>query len=357
MSKQAELESAIPQHLRQPGNCPFRGRTKALPYPTYVARFPATVSQVVICYLGIQTLGQESMPAFQTANHALVSLLGLPDGPQYWDQSTFIDRAGFTNHLFALYWRNPARYDRWTECGNVADWWESRERETDGIGYFKEVFTPRSSHLETHYATREPQALGNLGDRMSGEIIEHAYWGAMRDRIPASQTDTLSPVGRPLITNKPGNEKRRVIIPHENLCIIRSGQDWENADQQEIDLYKEVILPQLSQGMHFLNQNGLDIGCLGNRFVNIIDSNGAIRKQSYGLSYWTGLDALEKWAATHETHLRIFGAAQAYMGKLGSAAKLTTYHEVAVMTAREQSFEYVNCHAYTGMLNLGHRSP
>jgi aldoxime dehydratase len=45
----------------------------------------------------------------------------------------------------------------------------------------------------------------------------------------------------------------------------------------------------------------------------------------------------------------IFGAAMKYLSTLGPAAKLKLYHEVTVARAHDQLFEYLNCHARTGM--------
>jgi aldoxime dehydratase len=39
-----------------------------------------------------------------------------------------------------------------------------------------------------------------------------------------------------------------------------------------------------------------------------------------------------------------------YLSTLGPAAKLKLYHEVTVLRADEQRFEYLNCHEGTGML-------
>jgi len=46
----------------------------------------------------------------------------------------------------------------------------------------------------------------------------------------------------------------------------------------------------------------------------------------------------------------IFGAAMKYLSTLGPAAKLKLYHEVTVLRADEQRFEYLNCHEGTGLL-------
>jgi len=73
-------------------------------------------------------------------------------------------------------------------------------------------------------------------------------------------------------------------------------------------------------------------------------------EKSFGQSWWHSLAALERWAESHPTHVRIFGAAMKYLTTLGPAAKLRLYHEVTVAGADEQFFEYCDCHPKTGML-------
>ncbi|MCB5186628.1 phenylacetaldoxime dehydratase family protein [Methylobacillus caricis] len=352
MSDKFKLESAIPGHLKIPGLCPMHSRNeKELPYPTYVARFDQSVTQVVICYLGVQAKIDDHLDKFTDASHCIEKLLKHhPAG--YWDHAIFFDRNGFTNHLYTLYWSDVESYNSWTSSSGIKAWWESEERETDGLGYFKEVIMPRTTHFETHYSTPEPEALGRLARAMSGEIKEHAYWGSMRDRIPASQTSSLMPNGYPTLIQ----DVRQKIVPHENLCVIRSGQNWSDADLEEAKLYIQEMQPSLEKGMEYLHKQGMEIGCFSNRYAKILNNSGNDSRQSFGLSFWRGLDDLEKWASSHVTHLRIFGAAHAYMNKLGAEAKLRTYHEVAIVSAGEQSYEYINCHPATGMLNAVYTS-
>jgi aldoxime dehydratase len=51
------------------------------------------------------------------------------------------------------------------------------------------------------------------------------------------------------------------------------------------------------------------------------------------MSWWHGLDALERWSESHPTPLAIFGAAMRYLSTLGPAAPLRLHHEVSVVPA------------------------
>jgi aldoxime dehydratase len=144
------------------------------------------------------------------------------------------------------------------------------------------------------------------------------------------------------------------VIPHDNLCLIRSGQDWGDTETAERKMYLDDVEPVLREGMDFLRDNGRSIGCYANRYMTVIAADGTPTEKSYGMSWWKSLAALERWAESHPTHVRIFGAAMKYLSTLGPAAKLRLYHEVTVARADEQFFEYVDCHPQTGMLNAVH---
>ena len=172
---------------------------------------------------------------------------------------------------------------------------------------------------------------------MSGEVQEHAYWGGMRDRIPLSQTSEMAPAGAARAV-RDGSRIR--VIPHDNVCLIRSGQDWGDTEASERKMYLEDVEPVLREGMDFLRDQGRAIGCYANRYMTVVAPDGTPTEKSYGMSWWKSLAALERWAESHPTHVRIFGAAMKYLSTLGPAAKLRLYHEVTVARADEQFFEY-----------------
>jgi aldoxime dehydratase len=140
------------------------------------------------------------------------------------------------------------------------------------------------------------------------------------------------------------------VLPHDNICLIRSGQDWIATASNERRMYLEDVEPVLRAGMNFLRDDGLQIGCFANRYMTVMDANGRALEKSFGMSWWQSLAALEAWAESHPTHVAIFRAALKYLAALGPAAKLKLYHEVTVAAQDEQYFEYFNCHPATGML-------
>ena len=338
------MESAIPAHLETQ-----RTRHKRVPddyqppYPSFVARYKPGVSRVVMAYFGVQHRG--AVPS--TATEALAEIASLfagSAGPAHWDRAHYVDQAGHTNIVTVAYWDDIARFDSWFAPAREA--WTGKPR--GGIGTFIEVLRPTVARHETLFSSLgRPEGVAVIADGMSGEVQEHAYWGGMRDRIPLSQTDPMSPGGNPELIR---DGARLRVKAHDNLCLIRSGQDWSDTEASERKLYLDDVEPVLREGMDFLRDDGLAIGCYANRYMQVLSADGKASEKSYGQSWWKSLAALERWAESHPTHVKIFGAAMKYLSTLGPSAKLRLYHEVTVAAADEQFFEYLNCHAKTGML-------
>ena len=78
----------------------------------------------------------------------------------------------------------------------MSSWWESEDRLSDGLGFFREIVAPRAEQFETLYAFQDDlPGVGAVMDGVSGEINEHGYWGSMRERFPISQTDWMQASG------------------------------------------------------------------------------------------------------------------------------------------------------------------
>ena len=176
---------------------------------------------------------------------------------------------------------------------------------------------------------RHPHGVATLAERFSDPIREHGYWGSMRDRLPAAQTDEVDDPA-PLEVESSGDVVR--VRPRGSLCLIRSGQDWSGTDDAERALYLDDVEPSLRAGMDFLS------------------SDGASTDRTYGMSWWRTLGDLETWAASHPTHLRIFGAFGRLVRQQGERTRLRLYHEVTVATPDQQWFAYHRCRPGTGLL-------
>lgn len=340
------MESAIPSHLRTD-----RTRTRRIPddyappVPAYVARFKPEVKRVIMAYFGIQYHGDEPASARQALDW-IAARFASDEGAMHWDRARYIDEAGFTNIVSVAYWDDHDKFEAWFPFTRGE--WTGEQHLYPEIGRFIEVLSPSVEGYETLFSSLgRAEGVAVLAEAMSGDIQEHAYWGGMRDRIPLSQTDELAPVGSALYVR---DGFRVQVIPNDNLCLIRSGQDWSDAENAEREMYLNDVEPILREGMDFLRDEGKMIGCYANRYMTVVTSDGNSLERSYGMSWWKSLAALERWAESHPTHVAIFGAAMKYLMKFGPAAKLRLYHEVTVARTNEQFFEYFNCHDRTGML-------
>ncbi|MFB9265661.1 phenylacetaldoxime dehydratase family protein [Bradyrhizobium erythrophlei] len=339
------MESAIPAHLQT-----ARSRHRRVPddykppYPSFVARHKPAVTRVIMAYFGVQYRG-EPTAAVAEALAQIAARFAADNGPLHWDRARYVDQAGFTNVVSVAYWDSASRFDAWFDQAREA--WTGGG-EGSGVGCFIEVLRPHVERYETLFSSLDrPEGVAILAEAMSGEVQEHAYWGGMRDRIPLSQTSDMAPSGEPRAVR---DGARIRVVAHDNLCLIRSGQDWSDTEASERKMYLDDVEPVLREGMDFLRDDGGPIGCYANRYMRVVDADGRDIEKSYGQSWWRSLAALERWAESHPTHVRIFGAAMKYLSTLGPSAKLRLYHEVTVAAADEQFFEYLNCHPQTGML-------
>jgi aldoxime dehydratase len=345
------FEPAIPPHLELP-----RSRAKRMaegyepPHATFAARFRPSVLKVVMGYFGVQFSGAETPRVVAALDH-LTRSFDLPNGPRHWDRARYVDEAQYTNIISVAYWDSPELFHVWMETPSNKAWWEAEARTGEDVGYFREIYVPGVEDYETAFSARTPEGIANLAPGMSGEIREHGYWGSARDRIPLAQVASLEPGGSLTADVSKGTFGKRIRVDaHENLCLIRSGQDWSDASAEDRRVYFEDLEPHLAAGMLFLRDKGKPIGCYANRFVRSIDGTGRQLDKTFCISLWRSLKDLERWAEFHPTHLAIFGAAIKYFERVGSDTGLRVYHEVTVVHKQDQSFEYVNCHGQTGLL-------
>jgi len=344
------MESAIDKHLM----CP-RSRDRRIeddytpPYPGWVGRADGSVEQVVMGYFGVQSKGEIYLGAACAALRKIVQRFDLVDGPGHHDITHYVDAAGYDNMIAIAYWDSPQSFLRWQSSEQVSQWWDSDELGNDGLGYFREILTPGVERFETFYAMpNDLEGIGVVMGSRSDEIQEHGYWGSMRDRIPLSQTDTMAPSGQ--LEATPASQ-RKVIKGHENLVVIRSGQDWSETEGTERDLYLNQMEPALRAGMEFLRDDGLPVGCYSNRYMQHLNANGQRLEKTFSVSHWRSLAHLERWSESHPTHIEIFGTFMKIVQKLGGELKWKGYHEVSVLRAEDQLYEYINCHAETGLMH------
>ncbi|MGH8140682.1 MAG: phenylacetaldoxime dehydratase family protein [Steroidobacteraceae bacterium] len=316
------------------------------PYAAWMARFDEGAAPLVMAYFGVQH--PESLPPDALAR--IKAMLPAQPAPPHWIEAQCRDGAGYDTRIIIAYWRDARSFIAWRQASGFDAWWTDPAREAEPLGRFMEVVAPPMERLEVAYSPPElPEGAGNLQSRVSAcPVAEHAYWGSARDRIPAAQTDPLDNSAGTLALTRAGARVR--VGPGHNVCMIRSGQDWSDTAGEERATYLGRVRPKLIDGMTYLRDEGLPIGCFSCRFMQVLDGAGAATEKTFGQAYFTSLSALEHWAEHHPTHLAIFGTFIQEMAPLGDAMQLRLWHEVMVLPAEAQSFEYVNCHDRTGLM-------
>lgn len=318
------------------------------PFPAWVAQWPDSVLSLVTAVFAVQ--GSSSNALDLWASNCLSDIDNAPD---QFERASYIDQQGVLNSVYIGYWRNE-RYQSWWSNTEVSSWWSDRQRMHDAAGYWREVFTAPLQRMETLYSSDELRGIGLLTDTVEGPIMEHAYAGGARDRIPLSKSESLRAYGEaePLTSVSSDDGKRiRVTVP-SNMCVIRSGQDWSYCDTGEADYYLQNVAPTLKKGMDFLSNNPQEARSYCMRLMQNSDTiqHDRLLQKTFGLGYARDIYAFEEWAKNHPTHLAILSSFMAMVKNYGDGMQLRLWHEVSVLEADSCDFEYINCHSKSGLL-------
>lgn len=345
MDQHQTLESAIPAHLVHQAAESHRPEGYAPPYPSFVGRFRPEIASVTMAYFGTQTADPDDA-RLRDAHHDLAQSFAAPNGPERVERAGYVDERGYTNVISIAYWSSTTMAEVW--MANHGASWMDPARTTDGIGYFVEQVTPTTERFETLFSSNDrTEGVASIAEQFSGPIVEHAYWGGMRDRLPRSQFDRMEKSGDVTIDR---DGLRRTVGPQHNVCLIRSGQDYTDTGDVEREFYLREVEPSLRAGMEFLRDDGRSIGCYSNRYMTVLDDDLRPVEKTFGMSWWNDLASLEAWAKSHDTHLKIFGAAMKHLSTFGPETRLRLYHEVTVAALDQQAFTYLGCHDDTGLL-------
>jgi aldoxime dehydratase len=266
------------------------------------------------------------------------------------------DEAGYTNGILVAYWTDPTAFLRWQRNSGCGDWFSAPERLSEGHGYWRETLcVPYDRHETIYSSPNYPIGFGRTPDSTIVSITTNGYFGAARDRIPVSAIDTLdSPWGTtlpPAATPQSAGRRLLARVPH-NVAMLRSGQYWEGAGEEQSRDYLEALQPKLMRGMNYLREHKAATGCMSLRVMTNLNEDGSPRSETSVAGYFVAMENLEGWAKSHETHLDIYRHAIAMNRLHKEKREVTTWHELFALQ-EGHAFEYINCHPETGMLPYG----
>jgi hypothetical protein len=320
------------------------------PVDAWQSAFAAELKEVVFGYFACQFRDRDMPQEF--ADRVLAAVQG-PLAPAFITRARHRDASMYENELFIAYWPGREAFKNWWDESGFGAWFDDADRASEGYGLWQETYIVPVQRFETLLSSKNPTGVATIGLPLDETVREHNYWGGMRDRIPSSETDSFtSPSPEAHVTRHFGvtRGQRVKVTPGENICLIRSGQNWSQCDDGELADYSDEVVPHLVAGMAYLRDNPAETGCLSCRLMDEVELDGRHAKQSFGLAAFTSMAHLEEWAKTHPTHLRIFDSFIAMAQRRSSPPKLQLWHEVIIASGQDSVCEYVNCHPQTGFL-------
>jgi len=324
------------------------------PVDAWQAAFDDGLKEVVFGYFGCQFRDDTLPTIFEKTFRSAITDTHMPS---FVTRARHRDASGYENEIFIAYWPSQSAFDNWWLDAGFGAWYDDTQRLNDTFGLWREVYTVPVTRFETLHSSQDPTGVSKLAKPFDETVREHNYWGGMRDRVPASDGDDFNP-GNPNIhktRSLPESRGARITItPANNICLIRSGQNWSACEPEEIETYSDEVLPHLVAGMGFLRDNPAETGCLSCRLMDEVSLDGTHASQSFGLAAFTSMAHLEAWAKTHPTHLRIFNSFLAMVQRREAPPKLKLWHEVLIANGNDSICDYINCHPQTGFLPWRH---
>ncbi|QFT56821.1 phenylacetaldoxime dehydratase family protein [Microbulbifer sp. THAF38] len=309
------------------------------PYPAWELDLPPSACYVQ-CQVALQFAnGQRDESLFRLLARSLSNAKGL----LHFERAGHIDTQGAYNDIAVAYWDNQESMGQWLREGSK----EVQEFIRVKSGFWYEALAAPRSHFEVSSST--PAADWGIFRHFGiCEQHDHAYWGAMRDRISAAENDGL--LGQlqdlqPIATRERADKE--IPLP-ENLCMIRTVQGYSAASLAERNAYRESLCSEYEQGVRYLQENPIASRCLSARLLND-DQPGLGRPDTETIAWFASLADLENWVHHHSTHKAIYAAAQQYASRFAPGMQLLLSHEVAVVPHGQGWALYHECHPETGL--------
>ena len=374
------------------------------PVPRWQLVLPEDATSIQTLYIGVQCHSSASSPVLEEAILSVEEWLGSLQNPDRVIAPSVVDKFVVEKghdlpytRVWTCYWTERSSFDHATTLLDLSRLHHSLGDRRSSIGLWTESFVTPASRLETNYAgLHEFPGLARLPNTKREEHKLTAYWGAARDRVPHSADDLFEMPG-----TSPDPDAKEDLHPYErlpnqtsdpalqppdpppkaigqylkgtnydNVVHIRSGQCWNQCQEDEKAAYESNLQKSLMKGMQYLWDNPIYTGTLGLRWLRNVapstfpsipqstdsplsipdDATMKPINESCGAGFFRNLRDLEVWSSSHPTHKVIFAGAHAHARKWGPDRKFMTWHEVSILKAGEAKWEYVNCDPNTGVI-------
>ncbi|GMF75447.1 hem-containing dehydratase protein [Aspergillus flavus] len=342
--------------LRRPAN-------HVPPIPRWYAHFADGIDRVFTTYIGVQR--HHGLDIGLTKCLAAIERWLATDqdnAPAAVERFRVIDGDDTPDSLvFACYWDTESKYENGIKGLNLTQLYQKLDKSIQPtVGLWCERFVSHVSRLETNYSGTD--YLPGLARLPGTKTVAHsysAYWGAARDRIPDSAFELFEQDENPTATAIPDAMstslgKHLTGTNFHNVVHIRTGQFWNNCDEDEKRSYEDKLEPTLREGLSYLWQNPAETGSMGLRYLSNIPTSSpewsGQSNESCVTGFFRSLADLETWAKKHPSHLAIYTGAIRHAKTFGDRRKFRTWHEVSVLRRGDAHFEYLNCLPGTGMI-------
>lgn len=318
-------------------------------YPGRVVNFPDGVNSLVFGMYGVQSPDASIRAQFISE---LAALCELAEVPVRIERCCFIDSAGIDCDMLVVYDRSHASHHRWWQSDAVQTWWRGITSDPAlDTGYWREILNTHKDRF--NYAAGVEDQVASAAVLPLKPSKTFGYWGAYRDRLPASKSDPFDSVYKDVPQRPTSDTKgRRLSVPiPDNLCLIREGQGWGNCGPEEKTVWDEQMAAVVDEWVDFLASDPFETGCLAVRkcLETEVLSNAAQPRQCQ-IAFLLSLGHIEHAARTHITHLAVHKAFVKMYRQPTFDPRMHVWVEVHILKQTDLDNEYVNCHHSTGLL-------
>ncbi|KKP03174.1 hypothetical protein THAR02_04744 [Trichoderma harzianum] len=270
-------------------------------FPRYMVELPEHVHDVNVSYIGIQPRYEENptrglhtelnahvtSAAQRTAAAKVEEWIRQGAGelsPILWEK-IYVE-AGYDvpdTEIYILYWIDKDIAKAANKSLNLQQLHKTLSpSDQDVVGLWRESFTVPKQRFETVYSGNDYQP--GIASLEGAHQIGHkftGYWGAARDRFPASSHDPFETEYKLSPPNFEKDSKGRVIEGENKVSVlhIRSGQYWERCKDDEREAYESTLEPVLRAGMTYLEENPAESGDIGLRFSRNMTTNRLLQAE------------------------------------------------------------------------------